>query len=114
MVMRPLMLGFVRFNGTAVAEIELTGRMAGWAHREGYVLGVTYREQSGNGAFESLLQAITRHDAVGVIVPTFEHLGPCPEARVRAIRERTGVSVYAVAPTPDRSDRSVAMCGDRD
>jgi hypothetical protein len=104
--MRPLMLGFVRVDGAAAAEIELTGRMAGWAYREGYVLGVTYREQPGNGAFESLLQAITRHEAAGVVVPSFDHLGPGPEARVRAIRERAGVSVYAVSPTPDRSEGS--------
>lgn len=110
--MRPLMLGFVRVSGCATAEIELTGRMAGWAHREGYVLGATYREQSGNSAFESLLQAIVRYEAAGVVVPTFEHLGPCPEMRVRTIRERTGVSVYAVAPTSDRAARSAAGRGD--
>ncbi|MBP2354801.1 hypothetical protein JOF29_005911 [Kribbella aluminosa] len=110
--MRPLMLGFVRVNGAPAAELELTGRMAGWAFREGYVLGVTYREQPGNGAFESLLQAITRHGAAGVIVPSFEHLGPHPEARVRAVRDETGVSVYAVEPTADRSGRSPARCGD--
>jgi hypothetical protein len=102
--MRPLVLGFVRVvSGPAAAEIELTGRMAGWAHREGYALGVTYREQDGNGAFESLLQAIKRHGAAGVVVPSFEHLAPCPETRVRELRERAGVSVYATAPTSDRS-----------
>lgn len=103
-VMRPLILGFLRIDGAPAAQIELTGRMAGWAYREGYVLGVTYREQPGNGAFESLLQAITRHDAAGVVVPSFDHLGPRPEARVRAIRERTGVSVHAMGPTPERAD----------
>ncbi|MDX3003592.1 hypothetical protein PWY87_18035 [Kribbella solani] len=66
---------------------------------------MTYREQPGNGAFESLLQAITRHGAAGVIVPTFEHLGPNPEERVRAIRELAEAGVYALAPTADRTER---------
>lgn len=113
-IMRPLMLGFVRAEGAASDEVELTGRMAGWAYREGFVLGVTYREQAGNAAFESLLQAIMRHDAAGVIVPSFAHLGPSPEARVRAIRERTGARVYAVMPTADRSERAPDGREDRD
>jgi hypothetical protein len=103
MPVRPLVLGFIRASGLeARDEIELTGQLAAWAHREGYLLGVTYREQPGNGAFEALLQAIKIHDAVGVAVPSFEYLGPMPEARVGAIRERSGASVYAVSPTPAR------------
>jgi hypothetical protein len=100
----PLVLGFIRTTGLrAQDEMELVAQLAAWAHREGFLLGVTYREQPGNGAFETLLQAIKSHAAVGVAVPSFEHLGPTPEARVGAIRERGGASVYAVLPTPVRS-----------
>uniref|UniRef100_UPI000B3BDDC7 hypothetical protein n=1 Tax=Pseudomonas sp. SID14000 TaxID=1986221 RepID=UPI000B3BDDC7 len=96
---RPLVLGFVRVDGVSGRlETALTGQLASWAQCEWFFLGVTYRELQGNGAFESLLEAITRHDPVGVVVPSFEHLGPAPEARVATIRECGGAIVHAVGP----------------
>ena len=89
--LRPLVLGFIQADGLpGRLETALTGQLASWAQREGYLLGVTYRELAGNGGFESLLQAITRHDAVGVVVPSFAHFGPASEARVTAVGERGG------------------------
>lgn len=101
---RPLILGFIQARDLSPGlQSALTGQLAAWAHLEGYLLGTTYREQPGNGAFESLLQATKRHRAIGVVVPTYAHLGPNPEARVSAIRDNSGAAVYAVSPTPDRS-----------
>ncbi|WP_020392220.1 hypothetical protein [Kribbella catacumbae] len=100
---RPLILGFIQADGVPRRlETALTGQLASWAQGEGYLLGVTYREQVGNGGFESLLQAITRHDAVGVVVPSFAHFGPESAARVMAVSARGGASVYAVTHTPSR------------
>jgi hypothetical protein len=98
---RPLVLGFVRAEGLPTrTETALNGALASWAHREGYLLGVIYRELAGNGAFDSLLQAIKTHDAVGVVVPDYAHLGPTPEARVTAVRNTGRAAVYAISPTP--------------
>jgi hypothetical protein len=101
--MKPLVLGYVQASHLpARLETALTGQLATWAVREGYLLGDVYRETAGNDAFPALLQAIQKHGAAGVIVPSFAHLGPEPERRVAQLRAVSGAQVFAVGPTPAR------------
>lgn len=73
-----------------------------WCRREGYTLGTPYREQAGNGAFESMLEALTGiEDVAGVVVPSLDHLGVLIEDRVSRI-SATGKRLFIAAPTDVR------------
>lgn len=76
--------------------------MQQWCRREGYTLGTPYREQDGNGAFESMLEALVRNeDVAGVVVPSLDHLGVLIEDRVSRI-SATGKHLFVANPTDVR------------
>lgn len=80
--MRPFVVGFYRAGRSDVADQAV---LATWCTAEGYTLGAPYREEDGNGAFDTMLAALARSDVAGVVIPGLDHFGVDHAARVAAI-----------------------------
>lgn len=100
---KPMIIGFYRADphvqSMATANVAV---MSAWSHREGYLLGAPYRDADGNGALETVLDRLSKHeDVVGVVVPSLDHLGPEVEASVSRIAA-TGKQLFVANPTEAR------------
>lgn len=98
--LRPLLLGFIRAADDAepVAVKRLESQLAAYASREGYLLGVIYREPPGGaGAFATMIDHLTRNDAAGVVVPNLAHIIVDGVDRIAVLKE-LGMLVHEAAP----------------
>ena len=99
----PMLLGYIRVSEgiSPIDVVRLENQLADFAKREGYLLGVIYRDRlDGTGAFNTMLEAAVRNDA-GVVVPTLEHLSVPPEVRIRDL-SAAGIHLYAADASPAR------------
>lgn len=92
------MLGFYRVEPFATVDDTATvAALHAWCRREGYVLGVPYREEDYNGAFDTMLAALLdREDVAGVVMPTLAHLGDEEYAERVSDIAATGKGLYLV------------------
>lgn len=75
--MKPFVVGFYRIEPfTRPDDLAVVRDLQQWCQREGYTLGVPYREEDFNGAFEQMLESLLAGgDVVGVVMPSLAHLG---------------------------------------
>lgn len=93
---RPFVLGFYRTDPLSpqLMDTATVSVLHAWCRREGYTLGVAYLERNGNGAFETLLDALlAREDVVGVVTPHLDHFGPDSADRIADVTA-TGKSLF--------------------
>jgi len=106
--MKPLVLGYVRQH-LLMTEDELddvTSRLAYFASVEGFTTGTVFVEQceSTPAAFEALVQAICRHQATAVVLPSMLHFAVLgPPLAVRLTFERATGAQVLIATSPDGS-----------
>lgn len=90
------MLGFMQ-SGPRRTNDVLAAQMREWCHKEGWRLAEVYAETSNNGAFESLLRAIKKHEVRGVLFPSYRHLGPRMLDRIVTLTADYGVGTYSLS-----------------
>lgn len=106
MTPKPFVVGFYRIEPfTTADDTAVVAQLQQWCQREGYTLGVPYRDEDYNGAFESMLEALLGQEyVIGVVMPDLSHLG---EGDIYAERvsdiAATGKALYVLAEAADRS-----------
>jgi hypothetical protein len=110
--MRPLVFGYLRLQPADPPQIgaRLTAEMRAYAEREGLMLADVYTDHldppanhPNRSAFCALMDALRRHDASGVVIPTPQHLSRQPgsyAARRTIIEAEVGARLHVVAPSP--------------
>ena len=108
--MRPLVFGYLRLWAADPPEagIRLAEQLQAFADREGLALADIYTDhydpppgQPDRAAFCALMDALRRHDASGVLIPTPEHLSRMPgsyRARRTIIEAEAGARLLVICP----------------
>lgn len=106
MTPRPFVVGFYRVEPFTRADDTATvAALQQWCQAEGYTLGVPYRDEDYNGAFETMLEALLGQEyVIGVIIPDLTHLGTGDiyAERVSDITA-TGKALYLLTEAADHS-----------
>jgi hypothetical protein len=114
--MRPLVFGYVRAlsptddpvededpSDSPAAEITaLQDELTAFAEAEGLTLATIYTDRADTvpAAFHALVEAVRRHNAWGVVVPSLHHLGgPALPALKHHLEHSTGAHVLVVHAT---------------
>ena len=101
---RPLLVGYIRADvlrdRADLPDVE--AQLEGFAHREGFSLAAVYVERgSAPGAFDALMDAVSRHDAPpGVVVPDLRHVTAAERRVLAGRKEGAGTAVLTANLTP--------------
>lgn len=114
--MRPLVFGYVQASTDDIVDDEdpshscdvLQAELTAFAEAEGLTLANIYtdRAETVPAAFHALVEAVRRHNAWGVVVPSLHHLGgPALPTLKHHIEHSTGARVLVVhAASEQRSN----------
>jgi DNA invertase Pin-like site-specific DNA recombinase len=108
--LRPLAFGYGRLSATDRPEVadRLVSEMHAYADREGLTLADVYldlldppADHPHRSGFCALMDALRRHDAAAVIIPTTTHLSRLPDsyaARRTIIEAEAGGRLHVIHP----------------
>ena len=113
--MRPLVFGYLRVWMADPPEVgvRLTAEMHAFAGREGLALADVYsdhfdppHDHPDRSGFCALMDALRRHEASGVLIPSPEHLARMPrsyQARRTIIEIEAGARILVLHSNRERS-----------
>jgi hypothetical protein len=113
--MRPLVFGYVQASTDDLVDddepshspAELQDELTAFAEAEGLTLANIYTDRADTvpAAFHALVEAVRRHNAWGVVVPSLHHLGgPALPALKHHLEHQTGARVLVVHASKKRGD----------